>query len=326
MIKNILLKIQGERMEFARKIDGAVFFVDLLGMGALTQYNLSLNDNDYEPWLRDKGVEYTDQFFAAALLDKFREILQRLLKKYEDIEVAQLSDCAFIWSKNITEVVLFANNFMTESLKQGVLCRGGLASGEIIYVHQNDTHSMGRFIVGDAVSKAVKLEGLAKGARVLIDQKLPSVLCDYDEEFYLKIQKLFSPFVNPLDYATYDEFKWYIIPDLSSQIKNLDYLTNKQRLEFTKERIKLATRVRYSPKFNWNVASSQGVVHIKASLDFLTIHDEEILKVEHDFRWSAEFISEIYSTTPKEKQIRNDSKLDKILSIVAMSDQYSIKK
>lgn len=60
-------------MEFAKKINGAVFFVDILGFGALTQKKIALDEVDFEPWLESyKGnypfVEYTNQFLAASLL------------------------------------------------------------------------------------------------------------------------------------------------------------------------------------------------------------------------------------------------------------------
>lgn len=286
-------------MEFAKKIEGAVFFVDLLGIGALTQNGLKLDENDYSTWLEHHDVEYSDQFLATALLSEFRDILMSLSPTYPDVKLAQLSDCAFLWSENVTEVVLFANNIMSMALERGVLCRGGLAYGEIIDTGENENHRLGKFIVGNAVSRAVKLEGASKGARVLIDPDFPSHCYEYDKDFSLKIGGLFAPFTNQLDYTTYDEFKWYLVPNLTKEMTYLSHMDNITKVSFVKERLKLAANVRYSPKFNWNVSSKQGIIQMKATIDFLTSQDKDVFAIWHNFRWKADEIETIENMEDK---------------------------
>lgn len=72
----------------------------------------------------------------------------------------------------------------------GILCRGGLAYGEIL--ESDDSNQMGHFILGDAVTRAVELEGKAKGCRVLIDDELPSALYKFDKIFQIKLCNFFT--------------------------------------------------------------------------------------------------------------------------------------
>ncbi|MDD2384578.1 MAG: hypothetical protein PHN18_10350 [Sulfurospirillaceae bacterium] len=280
-------------MEFAKKTNGAVFFVDILGFGALIQNKIKLKKIDFKPWLEsyklnDSSIRYTNQFLAASLLSTFRSILFEMQNQFVNVQIAQLSDCAFIWSEKILDIVVFANNFMTRAIKSGLLCRGGLAYGEIIETDNNDNHRLGKFIVGDAVTNAVKLEGLAKGCRILINQELPAELSNQCANSHYMTQ-MFQPFTNPLDYSVYDEFKWYLLPnmEISKEIRSFSTL---QKVHFTKERLKLVAELRFGEKFLWNVSSKEGFVQIRASIDFLSDYDANFLEIWHDFNWSSSFI------------------------------------
>lgn len=269
-------------MELIKKMTGAVFFVDILGFGALTQNQIKLNDEDFAPWLNKYGQPYDNQILAAAILAEFREILMELEQTFP-VTISQLSDCAFIWSENMKDVILVANNIMTRCINNGILCRGGLSYGEIIETNQN--HSLGRFILGKAVTEAVKLEGIAKGCRIMITEEFPSDLYEQDVEFSKIIFPLFQPFVNPLDYITYDEFKWYCVPNMMDNMTELTMLTTEEKNNLTYERLILATKVRAHPKFGWN-SQSQGLIHIKASINFLSSSNDEPFEIEHNFNWS----------------------------------------
>jgi hypothetical protein len=269
-------------MELISKYDGAVFFVDILGMTALTNSKMTLVAEDYSHWLDQHGKEYTDQYLAASILAEFRQILIGLNQTFESVTVSQLSDCAFVWSRNITDIVLFASKFMTTAINRGILCRGGLTYGEIIETNQN--HELGRFIVGKAVTDAAKLEGVAKGARVLIDQDFPHSLWEQDKDFAERTIPLFAPFTNPLDYTDYDEFKWYLCPDLSSTVNNLSILSNAEKITLTKSRLKIANQVRCSPKFNWNSKSKEGLIQLKATINFIS--ENSLLEISHNFAWN----------------------------------------
>jgi hypothetical protein len=262
--------------------NGAVFFVDILGISALTNELLPLEKSDYKYWLKDYQVENTPQYLAAAILSKFRSLLMALDDEFENVTISQLSDCAFAWSEEITQVVLFASKFMNRAIKAGLLCRGGLAYGEII--ETNHIHSLGRLIVGKAVTKAAKLEGLSKGARVLISEDLSLELYHQNKKFSELTIPIFQPFTNPLDYRVYDEFKWYLFPELLANPPDLSILSFNDRVKNTKERLKIGSEVRCSSKFNWNTKSEEGLVHLRATINFITA--SSLLKVSHKFHWN----------------------------------------
>lgn len=270
-------------MEFIKRINGAVFFVDILGFGALTQNLIDLKDEDFSPWLDKYHQGYDNQVLAAAILAEFRGILIKINQRYDSITISQLSDCAFIWSENIQQVILAANNIMSECIDNGILCRGGLSYGEIIETEQN--HSLGRFILGSAVTEAVGLEKIAKGCRIMISEDFPHHLFANDKKFSNRIYPLFQPFINPLDYLTYDEFKWYCVPFMTDKVPELAVLENSERLKFTKERLMLAVKVRVHPKYYWN-SKNQGLVQIRASINFLSETKDKVFKVDHNFDWS----------------------------------------
>lgn len=304
-------------MEFAKKINGAVFFIDILGFGALTQGKIQLEEIDFVPWLEsytlnDSSILYTHQFLAASLLSTFRSILLEMQSQFRNVQIAQLSDCAFIWSERIFDITVFANNFMTRAIKSGLLCRGGLAYGEIIETDNNDNHRLGKFIVGDAVTNAVKLEGLAKGCRILINQELPAELSNQCANSHY-MRQMFQPFTNPLDYSVYDEFKWYLLPnmEISKEIRSFSTL---QKVHFTKERLKLAAELRFGEKFSWNASSKEGFVQIRASIDFLSKYDTDFLKIWHDFAWSANFM--------ENKKNRSLNTCDYVKNEIERSENY----
>lgn len=270
-------------MELINKIKGAVFFVDILGFGALTQNKIDLKDEDFSFWLDQYSLNYENQNLAATILAKFREILLRIDNEFNSVTISQLSDCAFIWSTDVKEVILAANNIMSECVSNGVLCRGGLSYGEIIETSQS--HKLGRFILGDAVTNAVKLEGIAKGCRIMINQEFPHDLYSADKLFSENIYTLFQPFINPLDFETYDEFKWYFVPYMKKDF-SIQYIDKKQIVKHTNFRLKLANRIRLDPKFSWNASNLQGKIHLKSSLNFLSESEDEIFNVSHNFNFT----------------------------------------
>lgn len=261
---------------------GAVFFVDILGFGALTQNQINLSPEDFSPWLDKYHQQHDNQVLAAAILAEFREILIDLDETYS-VTISQLSDCAFIWSENIKDVILVANNIMSRCIDSGILCRGGLSYGEIIETNQN--HSLGRFILGKAVTEAVKLEGIAKGCRIMINDEVPGHLYEQDRKFSNRIFPLFQPFVNPLDYVTYDEFKWYCVPFMTENVPELSIIPKEEKSLLTFNRLMLAVKVRVHPKYSWN-SKNQGLIHIRASISFLSASEDEPLKINHNFDWT----------------------------------------
>lgn len=276
--------------------NGVVLYVDILGFGALTRGQIQLSKNDFKSWPIRNGQEKNNQFLAANILVKFRKILQDLNADEGDITVSQLSDCFFAWSDNIAAVIKFAFRFMHLAIQGGILCRGGMAYGEIIETEKS--HSMGRLILGNAVTKAVELEGLAKGARILITDDLPAKLYSQDETYANKVYQMFKPFTNPLDYVVYDEFKWYLIDDLDTINEyGLSSITNDEKIAATKQRLKLANKIQYSTLFNWNAKNKAGQIHLQATSNFFS--ENHLINVSHRFE------SKLISDNRSEQTLEN---------------------
>lgn len=267
-----------------RKINGAVFFVDILGFGALTQNKIQLEDQDLDDWNIPPHLDKDNQSLAATILVEFRKILHKFDAKYKDVTVSQLSDCAFVWSENICDVIIVAHNIMWACLNAGILCRAGLSCGEIIETSENN--ELGRLIAGKAVSDAVKLESIAKGTRVMINTDVSVTLYNYNQKFHTKIYQLFQPVINPLDYATYDEFKWYYIPELNIDSPGLHEVDRDFILNATKCRLKLASSLRLHPRFGWNSKGKEGLAQLVPSVSFISANEQIIFKISHWFDWN----------------------------------------
>ena len=122
-----------------------------------------------------------------------RRCLRDARYEFKTVNMAQLSDCAFIWSTDVRSLVNASRSLMWSCTRRGLLCRGGIAFGEIVEPDKED-RTIGRFVVGEAVTKAAGLERVGKGCRIFSDVDLPSnlheCLCQH------------APFValkNPLD-------------------------------------------------------------------------------------------------------------------------------
>lgn len=199
---------------------------------------------------------------------------------FENVKIAQLSDCFFAWSSSTIQVLEFTQRFMWMAISKGILCRGGIAYGDIIETGNN--HNYGRLILGDAVTKAVSFEGHAKGARILTHQDLPQAIFDENKPYSRKMLEFIQEFENPLDYQIYDEFKWYLWQNLNT-ISDSGPSENsiEDRIATTKARLKLDNHILYSPKFSWNAKNLQGIIHLKATSIFLS--DDTLLNVHHKF-------------------------------------------
>lgn len=262
-----------------RDYQGAVVFVDLLGFGALTNGKIKLEESDYVAWLFGTGHPHNHHYFAAQLLVELRALLQELNVQHP-ITIAQLSDCFFAWSRNTEHVIKFTHAFMQSSIKRGLLCRGGMAYGQIIETEQN--HGLGRLILGDAVTKAVALEKYAKGARILTEEDFVTSIYAQNEEFDRKMLGMFEPFENPLDYNVYDEFKWYLVDDIDGICEyGVNSSTDEQKIHYTKKRLMLDTLLIHSPKFGWNERNEHGKIQLSATSKFIS--ESGLLNCKHDF-------------------------------------------
>jgi len=262
-----------------KQYKGAVFFVDLLGIGALTKKQLKLTNVDYTAFNLSKNQE-TEQFLCAKLLMNFRKILRSLKSSHPSVEVAQLSDCAFIWSKDVLAVMNAACDLMWHSTRQGLLCRGGLAYGEIVEPDKVGK-SIGQFIVGEAVTKAVELESLGKGCRIFSDIEFPTQLSKSNPS----LQLLFSPIKNPLNGTIVDEYKWYMHQKLTLPL----FSSSEDKKKAAIDLIELVTLLKHSTKFNWNASSKEGEIHLAVSIETISTATKLFIPTL-DYCFNAEYL------------------------------------
>ncbi|MDE1488634.1 hypothetical protein KKI90_20385 [Xenorhabdus bovienii] len=246
-----------------KEYTGAVFFVDILGVGALTQGKINISKEDFLAHNFNYNSEFSEHQFCAKLLLKFRRILISATENIKSIKVAQLSDCAFIWSEDPNKVVNVARDIMWRSVLGGLLCRGGLANGQIVEPDKINT-KLGMFICGSAVTEAVKLEGIGKGARVFIKPELASELQSIPHLAFIPRKSL-------IDFSFAYEFLWYRYPDhiQSSSVK----FKKQQALEGI---IKLIAILQYSPKYSWNSSSSLGRLQLASTIDIISSEIEKL--------------------------------------------------
>ncbi len=291
--------------------NAAVFFVDILGFSALTKGEVSgITIKDYEAWNVDPQREHPNSYLAATILVEFREALC-LLKKYKPtLHVAEISDCAFIWSENVSELIEGVHFFMWTAIKdKGILCRGGMAYGEVLSV-ENENDELGAFVVGDAVTRAVKNEGRMKGPRVTMDIDFPhavwsnisrnSCINDFSSD-------LFHPIQSEINMDTIDEYRWYLC--------DADFIATQkyppgmnERIELTQKRLTIANVLKYHPRMGWNSRSKDGKIQLQAGE--LSISKNELLGVLHFFETQEVLdndLRSIVNVQRADQRVKNDS-------------------
>lgn len=250
-----------------RQYQGAVFFVDMLGVGALTQNQVVLSQDDFEVWGLPSSSFSTANLFCGRLLTEFRSCLASIGDAHKDVKVAQLSDCAYIWSESVVAVLDAAREFMWSSVGAGLLSRGGIAYGEIVEPSKIN-RSIGHFILGSAVTRAVGLERSGKGCRIFIDEII------YENS----TSSVNSPFKhgavnvlkNPLDGTLIREFCWYRTAGSTGDWQEEQHYA-------AEVIITLLTQLQYSPRFNWNEANYQGRTQLACSIDSISQSISEFL-------------------------------------------------
>jgi hypothetical protein len=256
-----------------RQYQGAVFFVDMLGVGALTQNQVTLSNHDFSAWGLSLSSSPTANLFCGRLLTEFRSCLAAVSDSHQQVKIAQLSDCAYIWSESVEAVLDAARAFMWNSVSVGLLSRGGIAYGEIVEPNKIN-RAIGQFILGSAVTRAVGLEKAGKGCRVFIDdvihERSLSLHISPFEHGAVKVLK------NPLDGSVVKEFCWYKMAGSTGD----SHLTLHSAAE---KIITLVTRLQYSPRFGWNEVSQQGRIQLACSID-------SISEVTPDFIGNGNFI------------------------------------
>lgn len=232
-----------------RVLNGAVLFVDMLGFGALTQGQIQIAKSDFTSHRFSGDYDDHAHIFSAKLLAKFRSRLTKI--KVKNLKIAQLSDCAFIWSEEVDLVVEAARKLMWLNIKGGLLCRAGLSYGEIIEPDLVDI-KLGAFICGKAVTEAVKLESVGKGARVFVGNEFSKGL--------IKIPiHAFSNCIDHSDGRMINEFLWYCYPDVESvEVNDNVYLERRPSSSGLAKVQALIKLLKESEKFMWNRKSTAG--------------------------------------------------------------------
>lgn len=294
-------------------INGTVLFVDILGFGALTKEEFVVSPDTIDGFyslyhvngLNSESVS-PNQLIAAWTLSTFRESLNFLSLAYPGIHIAQLSDCAFIWSEDHAQVLKATHLLMWRLTASGILARGGLASGSIV-VHKDASPQLGKFILGDAVTRAVALEGKGKGCRIFTD---PQTVTNLYENFPGKTKsavqsakvynEVFKPLVNPLDYSAVDEFRWYLYINFE-KLERKKFILNPNTEALAMGA--LISLLRGSPNFSWNCQTKAGAIHIASSMDFISKAVEVHGVKPENVGYTAETLMQIISSLPRSEQI-----------------------
>lgn len=251
-----------------REFQGAVLFVDILGIGALTTSKVQIvGPQDFEALSWSTNLAASNQTFCAVLLSKFRRNLMKVERK--EIKIAQLSDCAFIWSEDLDELLEVTRQLFWLNTYSGVLTRGGMTFGQI--VEPDSTASrIGQFVCGEAVTRAVELEGKGKGSRVFVDTVLPG------KPLRRFPPSTFTDLINASDFGRIDEFCWFALPELNGQ-------GSKMSISQIGKIADLSLLMQYSPMFRWNAGSPAGQLQLAATIERVGIELGKILEL-HDLK------------------------------------------
>ncbi|KAE9627987.1 hypothetical protein [Parasedimentitalea maritima] len=266
-----------------REFDGAVLFVDILGISALTTTASPLvSQVDFDALNAKTGASGGNQLYCANLLSKFRRNLTNCESR--NLKIAQLSDCAFLWSQDSRLVVRAAQALFLKNIETGVFARGGMTFGQIIEPEKT-RKSLGQFVCGEAVTRAAKLEGTGKGARIFIDREIGG------QQILGLSPRAFEGLPNPSNYRVVDEFLWFSCP---AETENAAEKINRVR-----KIIDLIGKFKHAPTLRWNAASFAGRVHLGATVERLSVEvkklcHEEAYSEPHFALQTSELFQELY--------------------------------
>lgn len=267
---------------------GAAFYIDILGFSALTQGQVvGIEKEDYEAWGINDKQQQNHHVLAATIIVEFRDVLLALKKHIPSIHIAHISDCAFIWSEDVAELLRGVHYFMWSAVRdKGILCRGGISYGEILEV-ENEDYALGSVVLGDAVTRAVHLERVLKGPRIAMDVEFPHAVWTYAKGIrciQALTPDLFYAMTNEIDMAEADEYRWYLCDE--------DFLVNRgfpismaDRFEMTKARLSVFNTLKYHPRMNWNTKDDKALVQLTAGA--MAISKDKLMLVHHLFESST---------------------------------------
>lgn len=287
-----------------KQYDGAVLFIDMLGIGALTRGKIPLAEAEFAPWGVAAAKAGRHHILGAKLLMQFRRSLLHTQKTWDAVKVAQLSDCAFLWSSDPVAVINAAREVMWHATRAGLLCRAGLAYGQIVEPDKVN-RSLGQFILGDAVTRAVGLEGSGKGARMFCDREVAHEVlkqCRFHHE-------PFAPLRNPLDGSVVDEFRWYMLPAPVDEHND----ETQASLGVALALVELLTVLRYSPRLNWNSLSYEGRLQVACTVEAVSKITPTYIP-NNDYVFTVEHLMEAEARRSQELQARIREQFSKEVS------------
>lgn len=247
--------------------NGTVVFVDILGFGALTQNAIKPSNPCYHAW-GEVGA-FDPYILATRILSTFRDVLSESDANYSDVSFAQLSDGAFIWGQNTSRVFEAAVEVMQALVKKGVLCRAGGATGTYIEPETADAH-LGRFILGEAVTRAVCIESQGKGMRFWCDEASFDAINSSTRSPLKPILRV----SNPMEYNEAFEIVWHmpIKRDWLAIPHEDPIAANAEANDFLEIFFENLANLVANPRFIWNEESNQGRIHIEASIEAMLAH------------------------------------------------------
>ena len=296
-----------------REYEGAVLFLDILGIGELTSgESITITSTDYRAIRAHKKNKVSNQIYCALLLSMFRRNLRRI--RQPKLHIAQLSDCAFIWSKCPNLVLLAARIIMKKNLASGLLCRAGLSYGQIVEPTTTDKQ-MGRFVCGDAVTRAAHLERSGKGARIFVDTELPGLSdLDYPPD-------MFSALRNASDYKRIDEFKWF-----TYHIDRSEGPSSSGAVAAINDIMRLIALLWHSPRYRWNASVMAGRLQLGSTIERLCEEVAELdkiysLKLGSEFYWESEFSTVLSDHSRSDRSVEGFVKANHIRKLTSSTRQ-----
>jgi hypothetical protein len=262
-IKHLTKKIKKHNI---LNMTGSVCYIDLLGFSYLTKNS----KNKYIQKIIDKYIS-----------NLHTNIYNAILKT--NIKFSVISDSVFLFTENgCDELIIALPEIFRSCTNSGILLRGGLSYGEYKIIKTKLTEIN---IYGEAVTRAVKLESSGKGCRIFIDQNIPAecTVLEYNPD-------IFKPYRNYANYSYIDIFEWplifknyYYSPLMSFDMK---YKPTNDLSVLLFENYKLLANLRFSPEYNWNVKTVDGLEHIGASIEYISslIDNSLIISKENEIK------------------------------------------
>ena len=310
---------------------GGALFIDILGIGELTRGNIPISVDTVSAITDLSSVpqESINHYLAVYLQTSFRNILATVKNACPSINIAQLSDCAFLWCADLDVLTEASSKLMFGLTKKGILCRGGLGYGEILTPYNDGNESLGKFVMGSAVTNAATYEKLGKGCRIFTSP-------DFALEFgNLHSKSIFYPFLFhphtiPTDYTYLDEYRWYLLPTLDI-LNGTVIFPFEMAKEAMLQSADLVCTLFHSPLMKWNVANEHGCRHIAASIEAITSgmshatnpHDRRGHNL-NDFCMSAEIVIEAIRERDDALYSRRYESFKRVINEINFNNLYPV--